>query len=83
MGRSPALVNAIAASTHHPYLAFVDSDDLLAKDALAATTDILDRHADVGVVYSNYLLIDEQNQVRGVGSRCQIPYSKDRLWFFK
>jgi glycosyltransferase involved in cell wall biosynthesis len=78
-GRSPALVDAIAATPHHPYLAFVDSDDLLDKDALGVTTDLLDRHADVGVVYSDYLLIDEQNQVRGVGSRCQIPYSKDRL----
>jgi glycosyltransferase involved in cell wall biosynthesis len=78
-GRSPALVDAIAATPHHPYLAFVDSDDLLDKDALAVTTDLLDRHADIGVVYSDYLLIDEQSQIKGVGSRCQIPYSKDRL----
>jgi glycosyltransferase involved in cell wall biosynthesis len=78
-GRSPALVNAIAATPPHPYLAFMDSDDLLDRNALAATVDILDRHADVGAVYSDYLLIDERSQVRGVGSRCQIPYSKDRL----
>jgi glycosyltransferase involved in cell wall biosynthesis len=77
-GRIPALHAAIQI-TNLPYLAFVDSDDLLDPDALAATVEILDTHPDVGMVYSDYMLIDEHNQPKGIGARCQIPYSKNRL----
>ena len=34
---------------------------------------------DVGMVYTNYQVIDEIGKVRGIGSRCQIPYSKEQL----
>jgi glycosyltransferase involved in cell wall biosynthesis len=78
-GFSHALVGAIAAVPNHPYLASIDSDDFLAKDALALTVDILDRNADVGMVYSDCLIMDEHNQLKGLDRRCQIPYSKDRL----
>jgi glycosyltransferase involved in cell wall biosynthesis len=77
-GRIPALHAAIQV-TNLPYLAFVDSDDLLDPDALTATVKILDSHPDVGMVYSDYLLIDEHNQSKDIGARCQIPYSKQRL----
>jgi glycosyltransferase involved in cell wall biosynthesis/mannosyltransferase OCH1-like enzyme len=77
-GRIQALHDAILVAPHS-YLAFVDSDDLLAENALAATVEILDRHPAVGVVYTDYMTIDTQGQIQGVGARCQIPYSKDRL----
>jgi glycosyltransferase involved in cell wall biosynthesis/mannosyltransferase OCH1-like enzyme len=78
-GRSPALADAVAATDPHPYLAFIDSDDLLAPNALASTLAILEQQATIGVVYSNYLLIDAQGKLQGSGSRCDIPYSPQRL----
>jgi glycosyltransferase involved in cell wall biosynthesis len=59
-GRIQALSQAIQASIRHPYLAFVDSDDLLAPTALAATAAILDTQPAVGMVYTNHLVIDEK-----------------------
>lgn len=78
-GRTPALIAAIAAAGRNPYLAFIDSDDAIAPNTLAATAAILDRHPDIGLVYSDYLVIDTQNQILGLGNRCNIPYSKERL----
>lgn len=77
-GFTTALRSAIA-QTSGTYLGWVDSDDLLAPTALVATTPILDTHSAVGMVYTNYLVIDENNQVKGPGERCRIPYSKERL----
>jgi glycosyltransferase involved in cell wall biosynthesis len=67
------------------YLAFVDSDDLLAPETLTATTQILDNYPQIGMVYTDHWIIDESfdfatgSQIKGLGARCQIPYSKDRL----
>ena len=77
-GRVIALAEAIEV-TNHPYLAFVDSDDLLNPDALAATVEILDSQPRIGMVYTDYLLIDRHNHSKGIGARCAIPYSQDRL----
>jgi glycosyltransferase involved in cell wall biosynthesis len=78
-GRVIALADAIDAAPPHPYLAFVDSDDLLAPTALAETLAVLAGNPEIGVVYTNYLVIDPDDRVLGLGSRCQIPYSADRL----
>lgn len=67
------------ASTEKHYLAWIDSDDLLAPDALAATVQILDTHADVGMVYTDHWIIDRTGSTLGLGARCQIPYSPERL----
>lgn len=77
-GRQHALRAAIAATTRE-YLAFVDSDDLLAPDALAATVAILGANPQIGMVYTDHWLIDKRGQNLGLGARCQIPYSKERL----
>ena len=61
------------------YIGWVDSDDIVAPTALAETAKILDSNPDTGLVYTDYLLIDKDSKVLGKGSRCQIPYSKDRL----
>jgi glycosyltransferase involved in cell wall biosynthesis/D-alanine-D-alanine ligase-like ATP-grasp enzyme len=77
-GRQHALRATIAATTRK-YLAFVDSDDLLAPDALAATVGILDANPQIGMVYTDHWLIDSLGRSLGLGARCQITYSKERL----
>ena len=77
-GSGYSLMAAIR-QTAFPYFGFVDSDDLLAPKALAETVPILDANPQVGVVYTNYLLIDENDCVSGEGPLCQIPYSPEQL----
>ncbi|MGA7935058.1 MAG: glycosyltransferase, partial [Kovacikia sp.] len=77
-GRVPALQAAIA-QTNGTYLGWIDSDDLLAPQALEETVPFLDRHPETGMVYTDYLNINEVGEVIGYGHRCRIPYSKDRL----
>jgi glycosyltransferase involved in cell wall biosynthesis len=77
-GVAPAVKAAFAATTG-TYIGSVDSDDLLAPTALEETAAILDAHPEVGLVYTNYRVIDENGQDIRLGNRCQIPYSKDRL----
>lgn len=77
-GRVLAL-KAAHAQASGKYLGWVDSDDLLAPTALEQTEAILDRQPDVGLIYTDHLIIDEQEQVRGYGECCRIPYSFDRL----
>ncbi|UBF30098.1 glycosyltransferase (plasmid) [Kovacikia minuta CCNUW1] len=77
-GIAPALKGAIAATTA-PYLGWVDSDDLLAPTALEQTIAILDTRPDIGMVYTNYQVIDADGRDRGLGQRCAIPYTKDQL----
>jgi glycosyltransferase involved in cell wall biosynthesis len=77
-GRALALKNAIAQTTH-PHLAWIDSDDILAPTALEETITLLNAQPNIGMVYTNYLVIDPYDQIQGLGQRCQIPYSKTRL----
>lgn len=77
-GRGNAERAANSASSHR-YLAWIDSDDVLAPEALAATIDILNSNPTVGMVYTDHWLIDERGRQLGLGARCQIPYSKERL----
>lgn len=77
-GRAPALKAAHELATGK-YIGWVDSDDKLASMALEETAAILDARPEIGLVYTDYLVIDEQDNVRGLGQRCSIPYSFDRL----
>ncbi|USR90908.1 glycosyltransferase [Phormidium yuhuli AB48] len=77
-GRGKALKAAIAVTTGD-YLGWIDRDDILLPNALEQTAAILDKHPQVGMVYSDYLDIDSQGTPLGLGYRCQIPYSRDRL----
>jgi filamentous hemagglutinin family protein len=72
-------LNAAIAQTTGSYIGWVDSDDLLAPAALKETTAVLDAQPEVGFVYTDYLDIEESGKVRGYGTRCHIPYSKERL----
>ena len=75
----PSSIRAAIAATAAPYLGWVDSDDLLAPTALEETIAILNAHPNIGLVYTNHLLIDEQGTDLGLGRQCRIPYDKDRL----
>jgi glycosyltransferase involved in cell wall biosynthesis len=79
-GRQYALRDAVAGNIQkYDYLAFVDSDDFLAPETLMATVTVLDHNSSIGMVYTNHWIIDEEGKTLGLGARCQIPYSKDRL----
>jgi glycosyltransferase involved in cell wall biosynthesis len=75
----PLAVNAAANVLSSEYFGWVDSDDILHENALKETAAILDARPGIGVVYTDYQVIDEKATVKGVGGRCKIPYSKDRL----
>jgi glycosyltransferase involved in cell wall biosynthesis len=77
-GRVRALKSAIAQTTG-TYIGWVDQDDLLAPVALQETTAVLDTNPEVGLVYTDYLDMEESGKIRGYGTRCHIPYSKERL----
>ncbi|MGV0026625.1 CHAT domain-containing protein [Phormidesmis priestleyi] len=77
-GVTQAAHNAIA-QTQGTYLGCVDSDDILAPTALAKTVAILERDAAIGLVYTDYVEMDEASKITGYGRRCQIPYSQERL----
>ena len=78
LGRARALKAAIA-QTSGCYIGLVDSDDVLGLTALEETATVLDTHPQIGVVYTDYMVIDEGGKIRGEGQRCRIPYSKERL----
>ena len=74
-------INSAANLLTGQYFGWVDSDDALAPTALAETVAFLDADANkvVGLVYTDYLTMDEAGHVGGPGSRTKIPYSRDRL----
>ncbi|MBV6626467.1 MAG: glycosyltransferase [Rivularia sp. (in: Bacteria)] len=78
MGCSPAIKAAVEAATGD-YIGWVDSDDMLVKSALEETSLILNNHPQVGLVYTDYELMDSEGNLHGLGPRCQIPYSKEGL----
>ncbi|MEQ9238765.1 glycosyltransferase [Coleofasciculus sp. E2-BRE-01] len=78
LGQGQALKSAINGTTG-AYIGQVDSDDFLAPTALEETAAILDTYPEVGLVYTDYMVMDEAGRIKGQGRRCQIPYSKERL----
>ncbi len=77
-GRGPALAEACALERGE-YVAVVDADDLLEPTALEECVAHLGAQPDVGMVYTDHLIIDADGNPRGLGHRCRIPYSKERL----
>jgi glycosyltransferase involved in cell wall biosynthesis len=74
-----ATLNAAIRSSGGAYVGWVDSDDGLAPEALAETAPVLDADPGIGMVYTKYFSTDANGRVRGVGKRCAIPYSRERL----
>lgn len=77
-GRALALQQAHAIATGE-YVAWVDSDDWLAPQAVAKTRAILETKPEIGMVYTNYHVIDGNGRTKGLGNRHKVPYSKERL----
>ncbi|HLP85442.1 MAG TPA: glycosyltransferase [Phycisphaerales bacterium] len=67
------------AETRAAWIGWVDSDDMLAPAALERTATVLAREPSVGLVYTHHVMINDSGQTLGLGQRCTIPYSKDRL----
>jgi GT2 family glycosyltransferase len=74
-----ASINAASKVLMGTYFGWVDSDDAIAPTALEETVAFLDANPDVGMVYTDYLTMDDAGRVGGLGSRTKIPYAKDRL----
>jgi glycosyltransferase involved in cell wall biosynthesis len=72
-------LKAAHAEINGTYVGWVDSDDLLAPTALEATTAILDADPAIGMVYTDYWVVNKAGRIKGLGRQCRIPYSPDRL----
>ncbi|MEH2114404.1 two-partner secretion domain-containing protein [Nostoc sp.] len=70
---------AAIGQTRGTYIGILDNDDILAPTALAQTATVLNRHPEVGFVYTDYLNIDRDGKVISYGHRCNIPYSQAGL----
>ncbi|MBD2231494.1 glycosyltransferase [Phormidium tenue] len=77
-GRVSALCHACSLAKGS-YLGWLDSDDSLVATALEETIEVLDNRSDVGLVYTDYSEIDEDNRILGIGRRCQDSYTKEKL----
>ena len=77
-GHSKSLQLAITA-TKGSFIGQVDSDDILNPNALDETAKVLEKNPQVGLVYTNYLVIDQHNNIIKEGDKCKVPYSKERI----
>jgi glycosyltransferase involved in cell wall biosynthesis len=78
IGHAPILAASTSKGTT-PYLGWVDSDDLLAPTALAETIAILAAQPEVGMVYTQQMLIDEDGRELGLSKNSAVPYHHNRL----
>jgi glycosyltransferase involved in cell wall biosynthesis len=72
-------LRASLAQCNSKYLGWLDSDDELMPTALETMVDYLDNHPGAGMAYSKYSTMDLNGCDTGLGYRCGIPYSPDRL----
>ncbi|MDJ0745970.1 MAG: CHAT domain-containing protein [Xenococcaceae cyanobacterium MO_167.B27] len=77
-GVAKARRNAIAETTGE-YIGWVDSDDWIGDTALEETAKVLDSNSAIGMVYTDYYDVNSRGKVLGIGKRCNIPYSPQRL----
>jgi len=62
-------LKAALADTFGPYLCWVDSDDTLAPTALEETVAVLNANPTVGMVYTDYQVMDSADRITGYGKR--------------
>lgn len=58
-----ATLNRALDQAHGEYICVLDSDDMFAPDKLAVQVDYLERHPEIGLVYSNGHAVDENNNI--------------------
>lgn len=78
LGAVKALKSALA-DTFGPYLCWVDSDDMLAPTALEEMVAVLKENPTVGMVYTDYQVIDASDRITGYSNRRRAPYSRGRM----
>src|SRR5262245_45424056 len=66
----PLAINEAVKLLSGKYFGWVDSDDMLAENALRETAAVLDQRPEIGMVYTDYLSIDSGGTVKGLGHRC-------------
>lgn len=77
-GLTAALIDA-CAQARGEYLGWLDSDDRLDRRCLETTAAILDHRPRTGLVYTQHNIMDASGRIKGLGDRCRIPYSRDRM----
>jgi len=65
-GLGAARNNGIRAASGR-YIAFLDADDIWAKDKLASQCEILDRDPNIGLVYTRFGTIDPEGRLQSSG----------------
>ena len=70
---------AALAEASGEYLAVLDSDDLLEPEALSSMLAFMRDHPQLGMAYSQYVEIDEDGVLLGLGKRFLKPYSSHQL----
>ncbi|MCK4735030.1 MAG: glycosyltransferase [Methanophagales archaeon] len=62
--KGPASAKKIGTSmTEGEYITYLDSDDMFLPDKLKQQVDYLDKHPEVGLVYSDYYQVDEKGKI--------------------
>ena len=61
------------------YLGLVDSDDYLDPTCLEKSVALIKNYPNASYVYTQYIDIDQDEKVIGLGKRCLIPYNKNLL----
>lgn len=74
-------ISLAIAHSRGEYFGCLDSDDYLSRYCLEKTKEILDSRFNLGVVYTWYGRVDSIGNFLGIGHRCQVPFSKDRMLF--
>jgi glycosyltransferase involved in cell wall biosynthesis len=77
-GRATALKLAHAKACAD-YVGWIDSDDVLSPITLERTLSVLESRPEVGMVYTDFRMLDEANMVYGLGRTCELPYSQEAL----
>lgn len=75
----PAALSRTIGLSNSKYIAWVDSDDILAPTALTETVEIMERQPECGMVYTQFMNIDKEGKKLGIGQICLIPYHHNRL----
>lgn len=77
-GAGIALASALEAA-RGTYVGVLDSDDALEPEALSSMLAFMAERPQLGMAYSQYVEIDENDNTLGLGGRFRTPYSPHRL----
>ncbi|MDI1254018.1 glycosyltransferase [Thermomonas sp.] len=77
-GNPYALANTLALA-RGDFVGVLDSDDVLEPNALSAMLHFMQENPGLGMAYSQHVEIDEAGDFLRLGTRCQMPYSSQKL----